>query len=545
MSEQPQASLHAQLLEKQKQLDLIAAIDRIRDNEREPSAMLAAVVNLLTDQFETDLCLLSLVHRDTGELELKAVNDRGDHLKKIGSEPLRELSKKALKLDDVVIWQGEQALAGVGVEEPPSELHIAAVPIVMGTSVRLGALLLARAGNPFNREEIRLLDIAEDHIDSAIIQGYAYVELQLRNRELETIYRVDRIRDKAIPFDEMLNAVLKELRQAIQVEMGFIMLYNRAGDRLELRAVSHDDLFRTTSYQKIVDEIAYDSLRKARLVFKNDLEGELKSIMCIPLILHNEILGVFGVANRYGPRGFDERDRILLNAIASQMDTAIFEDLERRRLRQVLGRSVDPRVMERLLATPDVDFLKGERMELTVLYADIRGSTALAERTDPEKLVGFVNNYLGRMVDVILEHEGTLDKFVGDEVMALFGAPFPQEDHTLRAVQVGLEMQAAHALVMEKWRARGVETSPIGIGIATGELIAGEMGSPQRTDYTVIGRAANLGARICSAAEGGQVLISQCTYDLVKDDVDASPISGLQMKGISEDVTVYRVARLR
>jgi adenylate cyclase len=267
-------------------------------------------------------------------------------------------------------------------------------------------------------------------------------------------------------------------------------------------------------------------------------------VLCIPLILNDEIIGVLGVVNRYGPRGFRSEDRRLLSAIGSQMDTAIFESLERRRLRQVLGRSVDPRVMERLLANPNVDILEGERAVLSVLYADIRGSTPLAERTDPELLVEFVNDFLGRMTEIIMSHEGTLDKFVGDEVMALFSAPFPQPDHALRAVRVGLEMQTAHQAVLETWQTRGLGSAPIGVGIATGELTVGEMGCPQRTDYSVIGRAASLGSRICGAAAAGQVLISQATYDLVKGQVQATPITGLQLKGVDHDVTAYHVTRI-
>jgi len=188
--------------------------------------------------------------------------------------------------------------------------------------------------------------------------------------------------------------------------------------------------------------------------------------------------------------------------------------------------------------------LKGERQELTVLYSDIRGSTRLAECTEPELLVGFINDYLGKMSSLILKYEGTLDKFVGDEVMALFGAPFPQADHALRAVRVALEMQIGHQDVVERWQERGVDAAPIGIGIATGELIVGEMGSSQRTDYTVIGRAANLGARICSAAQPGQVLISQATYEQVIGRVDAKPIRGLEFKGVSGEVIVYEVTQV-
>jgi adenylate cyclase len=251
------------------------------------------------------------------------------------------------------------------------------------------------------------------------------------------------------------------------------------------------------------------------------------------------------VGNRLGGAGFWEEDRRLLSAIASQMDTAIFESLEIRRLRQVLGRSVDPNVMERLLENPDVDFLKGERTVMSVLYADIRGSTSLAERVEPELLVGFINAYLSRMVDVILAHEGTLDKFVGDEVMALFGAPMTQPDHALRATRVGLALQEAYRDVVAEWGSKGIGDVPLGVGIATGEVIVGEMGSIHRTDYTVIGRTANLGARICAVAAPGQVLVSQATYDLVREKVEANPIPGQKFKGIGHEVTVYHVTRVK
>jgi adenylate cyclase len=149
------------------------------------------------------------------------------------------------------------------------------------------------------------------------------------------------------------------------------------------------------------------------------------------------------------------------------------------------------------------------------------------------------------MSEVVLKHEGTLDKFVGDEVMALFSAHFEQADHALRAIRVGLEMQTVHRSIMDHWYAKGVRKVPIGIGIATGELIAGEMGCPMRTDYTVIGPAANLGARICAKAEGGHVYISEPTYDLVRGQVEVIPIPGLSMKGIASPITVYDVLTVR
>jgi class 3 adenylate cyclase len=529
---------------KTKELDLIQAIDQIRDAAVEPSAMLVAIVNALADHLQADLCLLCLLDRETGGLELKAVNEHRTYPYHFDSVTIRELAKKALQADRVTTWRGTEVSSALGLPRALDSLQLLSIPISLREE-QLGVVLLARTQMPFDSSDVELLKAAETQIDSAVIQGYAYYELEQRNRELETIYRVDQIRDENLPFDDMLNAVLQELSEAIHAEMGFVMLYNPLGQKLEMRAVTHDDLFRVSPYYKVVDRVANEALEQAGLVCHNDLGDFIRSVMCIPLILKDEIIGVLGVVNRYGPRGFSSRDRRLLSAIGSQMDTAIFESLERRRLRRVLGRSVDPQVMEQLLKNPDVEFLKGERAVLTVLYADMRGSTSLAEHTQPELLVGFVNDFLGRMTDIILHNEATLDKFVGDEVMALFGAPVPHADHALRAVRVGLEMQAAHRVVMDKWRKRGVDATPIGVGIATGELIVGEMGCPQRTDYTVIGQAANLGSRICAVAEAGQVLISQETYALVKDDVEVMPISGLRFKGVESAITVYRVIGMR
>ena len=363
-------------------------------------------------------------------------------------------------------------------------------------------------------------------------------------KELETIYRIDHIRDQSPTFDEMLNAVMQEVCQVINAEMGFTMLYDEGGQRLELRAATHHDLFHVSPYSETISTLANQSLEAAELVCDNNIDNGLRSVLCLPLILNDKIIGVLGVANRFGPKGFTQEDRRMLSAIGSQMDTAIFESIEKRRMRQVLGRSVDPRIMARLLENPDVDFLKGERSIITVLYADLRGSTRLAEQIDPEMLVGFINHYLGQMTDVILSHEGTLDKFVGDEVMALFGAPFPQDDHALRAVQVALAMQKSHQDLMVMWNDRGIEAPPIGIGVATGELIVGEMGCPQRADYTVIGKAANLGSRICSAAAPGEILISQETYNLIDDEIQAKPRTGMNFKGVDRELTVYEVLKI-
>ncbi len=545
MASDVEKRLREELEHKQKQIDLLRAIDHVRDTWP-PSAMMVTIVDILSNEINTDLCLICLVNQETGRLEMKAFKERGEQFGQLGPAIVEKLAEQIVTTSEITIWKDEETLAELGLKDSPKSLQLVVGPIVMEDENRtLGALLLGRAKVPFTSRDIELLEAAESQIDSAVIQAHAQYELEQRQRELETIYRVDRIRDEKIPFDEMLNKVLKELCTVIEAEIGFIMLYDRVGERLEMRAATSEDLFKVSPDYETVNRIANEALKAASLVCHNDLGGKLRSLMCIPLILGDEIIGVFGIGNRRGSEGFWDEDRRLLSAIASQMDTAIFESLEIRRLRQVLGRSVGPNVMERLLENPDMDFLKGERTVMSVLYADIRGSTSLAERVKPELLVGFINAYLSRMVEVILAHEGTLDKFVGDEVMALFGAPVAQPDHALRAARVGLALQEAYQDVIAEWGPKGIGEVSLGVGIATGEVIVGEMGSVHRTDYTVIGLTANLGSRICASAGPGQVLVSQETYDLIKDQVEATLVPGQRFKGIGHDVTVYHVTRIK
>ena len=535
MNEPNIQKLQQELAAAKQALSLIYSIDQIRDRQTTPIQMLNDITQLIADTFQTDICLLMLQNRETGQAEVKIIHQRKKH--GVDIEPLISASaiQKMSLINKITGWTDATQL----------NLHLVLLPIIMGKDQPLGSMLLARKHTSFSPHELELLAIAEDQIDSAVMQGYAHHDLQQTVKELETIYHIDHIRDQDMGLDGMLNSVVAKLEEILQADVGFVMLYDDAGKKMEVRAVTHKDMFHMRSQFTQVYETADSSLEAGKLVCLNGLDGELFAIMCLPLILNEQVIGVIGVA-RQSKVPFSSYDRRLLSAVGSQMDTAIFESLAQKRLRRVLGRSVDPRVMERLLENPNANVLEGERRFLTVLYADIRGSTNLAEKTSPEQLVAFINAYLSKMTELILAHEGTLDKFVGDEVMALFGAPFAQENHALRAVEAGLAMQQAHNELLHEWADQPeFAAAPIGIGIATGEAIVGEMGSPQRSDYTAIGQVANLGARICSAATGGQVLISPTTYDLVQEHVQSTAVSGMSFKGIGKTMTVHWVTAVK
>jgi adenylate cyclase len=264
----------------------------------------------------------------------------------------------------------------------------------------------------------------------------------------------------------------------------------------------------------------------------------------MPLILRDRLIGVLGVANPRERPAFTRGDFQMLHAIGSQMDTAIFESLQAQRLRSAFGLCVGPQVMERLLTISDRDLLSGERRVVTTLFSDIRGFTNMAEQIAPEELQAVLNEHLSALTELVLTHEGTLDKYIGDSVMCFFNAPENQPDHALRAVRLALDMQTAQRQLIARWLGR-LPLPPIGIGLSTGETMMGNFGSHRRLEYTAIGRDVNLAARLCGAAEGAQVLISRATHALVEPFVIAHPLPPMRLKGIEGDVESWSVKALR
>jgi adenylate cyclase len=188
--------------------------------------------------------------------------------------------------------------------------------------------------------------------------------------------------------------------------------------------------------------------------------------------------------------------------------------------------------------------LKGERRECAVMFTDIRGFTAFSENMPPEKLVKDLNEYFTLMVDEVLKYEGTLDKYIGDAIMAVWGAPVAFEDKEMRAVKAALDMQYVLGQYNKARIDRNVPPLTMGIGINSGIVVSGNLGSDKRTDYTVIGEEVNLASRLCSKAAPGQILISDSMYRKLKGLVEIRVLDPVTLKGFSEPVKVYEVTGL-
>ena len=214
---------------------------------------------------------------------------------------------------------------------------------------------------------------------------------------------------------------------------------------------------------------------------------------------------------------------------------------EKEMIKHAFTRYVAREVVEEILKDPEHLVLTGERREATVLFCDIRGFTPLSERMSPEEVVMLLNEFYTLMIETVFKHDGTLDKFLGDAVMAVFGAPIAHPDHAVRAVRTAIAMQEGITALTEARAREGKERIQVGIGVSVGEVVAGTVGSGERMEYTVIGDSVNLASRLESNAKPGRILISGRTYDKVRTLVEVVPLGPIKVKGKEEQVEVYEL----
>jgi class 3 adenylate cyclase len=285
------------------------------------------------------------------------------------------------------------------------------------------------------------------------------------------------------------------------------------------------------------------------------------------LTVKDRVLGLLHIEST-GDYELTQEDVILFSTICSMvsltMDSAHLFELTKKDLissKQITQQQIEanrtikkafetylsPKLVETMLQNPSSLKLGGEKRILTVFFSDIRGFTTYSEKYDPETIVSILNEYLTAMTDIIIEFDGTLDKFVGDEIMAIWGAPVPQKNHARLAVAAAIKMLEKLKALQKEWISRGIEPIDIGMGINTGEMVVGNMGSLKRMDYTVIGDNVNIGARLEALTRtfNYHLIISESTFSHVSDMVETNELEPVTVKGKTKPVLIYGVKSIK
>ncbi|MCA9678887.1 MAG: extracellular solute-binding protein [Kofleriaceae bacterium] len=241
----------------------------------------------------------------------------------------------------------------------------------------------------------------------------------------------------------------------------------------------------------------------------------------------------------------DVRGRDEVAALGVRLNEMVDGLRERQQIRETLGRYVGPTVSDAILGG-QVE-LGGEEREVTLLFSDVRGFTTMSETMSPPEVVKVLNTYFEQMVEAVFSHDGMLDKFIGDGLMAVFGAPRALDDHAMSAARCALEMRRRLEAVNDQLRAAGLPPLAIGIGLHTGSVVVGNIGSTKRTEYTAIGDTVNLASRLegLTKERGVDILISEATHARIAERVDAEPLGDAQVKGKQRAVTIYALRALR
>ena len=234
---------------------------------------------------------------------------------------------------------------------------------------------------------------------------------------------------------------------------------------------------------------------------------------------------------------------MLMTFVVVMLYRIVIEQAEQRATKGVMGKYLSPAVMHEVLKDPDGLKLGGEKREMSVLFSDIRGFTSVSEKMEPQELVHFLNEYLTEMTDLVFEHKGVLDKYMGDAIMAFWGAPTHQPDHAEQACRTGFHMMRRLRELQPQWSERGLPPLNIGVGINTGPMTCGNVGSKMRFDYTVMGDSVNLGSRLegVNKEYGTNIIISDGTYQQVKEKFSARFLDLIAVKGKQEPTAIYEL----
>jgi class 3 adenylate cyclase len=402
-------------------------------------------------------------------------------------------------------------------------------------------------------------------------------ELARKSNEVRIIQQISSEMTSTLDLDRILEIILGAMDRVLGFQHAMILLKDQAADRLRVAAsrgygnitvgaeiaFGHGVVGVVAERKKMMRvgnigasvrylQAVRATLEEAGQPNLTQTMAELPSLpnvqsqLAMPLLVKDRLIGVL-VVESAKPNAFDELDEILLSIVANQAATAIenaqmYQMVERL---SRLKRFFSPQLAELIVVGGTEDPLKTHRREVTVVFLDLRGFTTFAEQVEPEEVMSVLRDYHAEMGKLILEHEGTLERFTGDGLMIFFNDPVPVPNPAERALRMALAMrERVQELSAKKWRKRGYDLT-LGIGIAQGYATIGAIGFEGRWDYGAIGTVTNLAARLCGEAKGDQILVSLRVAGEVEDMIEADEVGPLTLKGCHKPVPAFSVLGMK
>jgi adenylate cyclase len=390
-------------------------------------------------------------------------------------------------------------------------------------------------------------------------------ELTALKKKAETlvyIYELNKLLNSVFSMEDIFEKLSEMVFRLTQADRFFVLLKDANSQNLSLllakfRDVSQTEINEDISISKtVLDRVLLERVSMLssnaqadeRLAMAHSiLIEQVHSIICAPLVSQGEVLGVIYIDCRNPIQTLGEEDLDLLNALAATVSMAIDNaNVHNQLLKEALarvayGRFMPEHVVNEILKNPGAFSLGGTNQIVTILFSDIRGFTSMAETMPPETLIQLLNKYFSAMTPIIFKHHGLLDKYMGDGLMALFGVPQPQGDAAINAVNAAVEMQSRVVTLNYELKSEGLPEIAVGIGINTGKVTVGYIGSEQRTDYSAIGDSVNLAARLEKQALASQIVISDMTLESTGGIFPVNYLADRPIKGKKDPVRLYEV----
>lgn len=388
------------------------------------------------------------------------------------------------------------------------------------------------------------------------------VTLERSNKILHVLYQISRQLNRTTDFDELLKAIMDLIFQVIDADYGFVVLLGDKPGEIIPKVVKYRTAPESspqelrlshTIMDKVIKEkvsvLTSNALGDTRFGGAESISNEnIRSVMSVPLWRKDEVIGMIQVSSFRLSNEFGKPDLDLLTTISNQMamvteQANLMEKIHHEEMmRSRLERFHSPEIVD-LIISGDSEgedtMLSPKGKTVTVLFTDIENFTPLSERLSPTEVSQLLNRYFRKMTDIIFDYSGTLDKYIGDAIMAVFGAPIERENDAERAILSALDMRNALFQMMKNIEPH--KRFDIRLGINSGQVLAGNLGSPKRMDYTVIGDVVNTASRLESIAQPNQILIGKSTYKCVKNKFNIRKIGKRLVKGKSHALTVYEV----